>query len=242
MRCHDRHMDSHSKRDCAIILIQREVSGRMPCGPTCSSPTIAAFKTMNRKIFLAFSYQSDFDKNLANDVQALITSHGLKTETGEVLGGDEIPAAVRSTIEKCDGLVALLTRRQELANGNWTTHDWVRDEINFARAQNKKALAIIESGVAINGMYQYHERVPFERDQEAYLLLSISEQLRLWKDAWGKACEVRLQPDDIAGHALRVAAGVWFRTYSVDDGYSDWKPIQAVGRPGGVFVHIKGRR
>ncbi len=195
---------------------------------------------MSRTIFLAFSYQSDFDKILANDVQALITSHGLKTKTGEVLGGEEIPKAVRDTIEKCDGLVALLTRRQELANGNWTTHDWVRDEINFAREQKKKALAIIESGVAINGMYKYHEWVAFERDQEAYLLLSLSERLKLWRDAWGKACEIRLQPDDIAGHALRDAATVWFRTYSVDDGYSEWTRIQAVGRPGGVFVYLKG--
>ena len=36
------------------------------------------------------------------------------------------------------------------------------------------------------------------------------------------------------------SGGLPVRTYSVDDGYSDWTRIQAVGRPGGVFVHLKG--
>ena len=56
----------------------------------------------------------------------------------------------------------------------------------------------------------------------------------------GKACEVRLQPDEIAGCALKRSASVWFRTYKTEDGYSEWSPIEAIGRPGGVFVYLKG--
>ena len=197
---------------------------------------------MKRKIFLAFSYDSDSDRALANDVQSLVNSHNLETITGQNLGGGNIPQGVRDLILKCDGLVALLTRRHQLSDGNWTTHEWVKNEVNLARSENKKTVSLVEDRVQINGMFQAHEKIPYNKEDEMSVFLRLSDSLKIWKEMWGHSRDVRLQPDDIAGLALEETSSVLYRTHTNEDGYSDWIPVEAIGRPGGVFVYLKDLR
>jgi hypothetical protein len=51
-----------------------------------------------QKVFLAFSFNSDSDRRLADDVQSLLRSHGLTTVTGERLGGESLTPAIQAAI------------------------------------------------------------------------------------------------------------------------------------------------
>jgi hypothetical protein len=71
-----------------------------------------------KRIFLSFSFR-DEDKPLVAAVERLLACHDLQVVTGMRLGGGALTQEVMKRIESCDGLVALLTRRQELAGGGW---------------------------------------------------------------------------------------------------------------------------
>ncbi len=51
-----------------------------------------------------------------------------------------------------DALVAILTKRESKQDGKWTTHQWVLDEMRYARASNEKSIALVEERVDIGGM------------------------------------------------------------------------------------------
>lgn len=102
-----------------------------------------------QKVFVSFHFSDDFDsldRQLANRVEGLLRSHGLDLASGAVLGRGPLTDGVRELIEKSDALIALMTRRDQLANGEWTTHLWVQDEYGHARGKNMRAIALIEQG------------------------------------------------------------------------------------------------
>ncbi len=114
------------------------------------------------KIFLGFSFRNE-DKDIVEQVGQLITSHLVQVETGERLGGEQLTPTVQERIQHCEALVAVLTRRDPKQDGKWTTHQWVLDEMGYARANGKKAIALVEQGVDIGGMYQSHELIPLDK-------------------------------------------------------------------------------
>jgi hypothetical protein len=81
------------------------------------------------------------------------------------LGGEALTPAVMQRIEECDALVTLLTRRDQKTTGKWTTHDWVRDELNHARSKSMRAVAFVENEVEAGGAYAEHERIPLDRNR-----------------------------------------------------------------------------
>ncbi len=107
-------------------------------------------------IFMAFSYREE-DKALARYVERLFASQLVKPITGERLGGEQLTLEVQKRINGSDALVALLTQRDQILGGGWTTHQWVTDELAWARANGKRAIAMVEDGVNVGGMFQPHE-------------------------------------------------------------------------------------
>ena len=99
-----------------------------------------------RDVFLSYRYDPP-NIDLARRVEDLLESHSLRPVTGDVLGGEAITPALLRQIEEADALVALLTQRDALAAGGFTTHPFCLDELKHARSKGRPAIALLEDGV-----------------------------------------------------------------------------------------------
>src|SRR5437762_14343109 len=100
------------------------------------------------RVFLARTFQTQ-DRDLVHSIDRLLSSHDVEVLTGDCAGGEKLEEEIRRRIEQSDGLVALRTRRDPIANSGadkWTTHQWVDDEYGMARSKNSKAVALVETG------------------------------------------------------------------------------------------------
>ncbi len=192
------------------------------------------------KIFLGYGFR-DPDRELAEWCERLFASQFAHMKTGERLGGQVLSDAVRALIDDCDALVALLTRRDAKLDGTFTTHQWVLDELGYARAQRKQAIAVVENGVDVAGMYQPHEMIPLDRANPLQAFLALAETIGLWKSNLGRPVKVQIMPPELArrlGFAadqIRCSHKLWARG---KDG--PWKPVKPIAEVGGTFVWIEG--
>ena len=191
-------------------------------------------------VFLAFSFQPR-DEQLVRRVEALIESHGVGVETGENLGGQALTQAVKKRIEDSDGLVSLLTRRDQLVGGGWSTHDWVRDELNHARTKRKLAIALVEAGVNAGGVYQEHERIEFDSKGESVALVRLSQTIAEWKRQVGGLIKVRILPDDLSQALVALQGRAKCEARITRQGKpSRWLVAALVLEPGGVYAYVRG--
>jgi TIR domain len=191
-------------------------------------------------VFLAFSFQRR-DEELVRRVEALLESHGVRVETGENLGGQALTPAVKKRIEDSDALVALLTRRDQLVGGGWSTHDWVRDELNHARTKRKLAIALVEAGINTGGAYQEHERIEFDPRTESVALVKLSQNIAEWKRQVGGLIKVRILPDDLSQTLASLPGGAKCEARITREGKtSKWLGATLVPEPGGVYAYVRG--
>lgn len=191
------------------------------------------------RIFLGFSFR-DEDKNIVDKIDQLIASHFVEATTGERLGGEQLTPAVRTRIGDSDALVAILTRRDQRQDGKWTTHQWVLDEIGCAREKGKRAIALVENGVEIGGMFQPHEHIALNQANPIEALLALSETIGLWKREIGRTVKVQILPDEIAqlvaaeGNGAKLRHRLW-----LSGSCSTWQDLTPVPEIGGTFVFVK---
>jgi hypothetical protein len=192
------------------------------------------------KIFLAFAFL-DSDKALVSYVDQLVTSHLLKTTTGEGLGGEALTPAVQKRIDDCDAIVGLLTRRDAKQDGKYTTHQWVLDELSYARNNHKRAIAIVESGVDLGGMYQPNEYIPLDRNDPLPALLALSQTLGVWRAETGRPVKVQILPAALARkvgsdeNGIRCSHRLWSRGKN-----GSWVQVKPIPEGGGTFIWIEG--
>jgi len=192
------------------------------------------------KIFLAFSFR-DEDKGVVANVEDVLASHDIWIVNGKDVGGEQLTPAVQARIEQCDGLIGLLTRRDKLAGGGWTTHDWVRDEISHARSNKIKAFTLVETDVNVGGMYQSHESFPLDRDNPLPALMKLSRTIGEWRRELGRTIKVQILPPSLAkklgpgGSGISCSHRLWLKGK-----YTDWREITPVPEEGGTFVYIEG--
>lgn len=192
------------------------------------------------KIFLGFSFR-DEDKEIVELVDQLIASHLVEVKTGERLGGDQLTPAVQRRIEESDALVGVLTRRDRRQDGKWTTHQWVLDEVGWARAKNRKVIALIEQGVDHGGMFQSHEHISMDKDGPLKALLDLSDTIGVWRRELGRTVKVQIMPDAIArkvgdgGDGLQCRHRLW-----LGGAYSPWQDLTPQPEAGGTFVFVNG--
>lgn len=192
------------------------------------------------QIFLGFSFRED-DKEIVELVDQLIASHAVRIQTGERLGGEQITPAVQQRIEACDALVGVLTRRDLRQDGKWTTHQWVLDEISWARGKNKKVIALIEQGVEVAGMFGANEHLPLDKANPLQTLIGLSERIGLWRQELGRTVKVQILPEAIAQKVIDEESGIRCRHRLVKGGkYGQWQELTAVPETGGTFVLING--
>lgn len=192
------------------------------------------------KVFLAFSFQPE-DEDLVRRVEALLESHGVQVDTGEVLGGQALTAAVKKRIDQCDALVALLTRRDKITGGGWTTHPWVRDEINYARTKKKPSIAFMDLAVKDGGAYQEHERIDYDPKKEGLALLKLSQTVGEWRQQFGHLVKIRILPESLGRKVGALAEEVKCDGRLTRQGKTaQWTSATVVPEPGGTYAYIRG--
>ena len=138
-------------------------------------------------------------------------------------------------------MIALLTRRDARTDGGWTTHDWVRDELNIARQAGVPAIALLEDGVVMSGAFSSHERIHFSRIDLPTALLALSETIGLWKRRVGRQVKVSIVADDLMrnprflGGQMRVE----YR-FIVGGEVQPWQPVTPILEIGGPVVYLPG--
>jgi hypothetical protein len=195
---------------------------------------------MMKRLFLSFSFNEQ-DRALAAQIDRLLASHDLQVVTGARLGGAALTPAIQQKIEQCDGLVALLTRRDQLVDGSWTTSDWLRDELNYARARGKQAIALLEEGVNVGGAYGENERIPFQRESLLDACLTLSETVSLWKRQAGRQRKVQILPTTLAQQAALAKGDVQCECRFLIEGETTaWSKVTPILEQGGTYLYING--
>ncbi len=190
-------------------------------------------------IFLSYSFLKPEDRVIVVELEDLFRSMGVRTVTGLNLGGGQLTDEVKLLIDQADGLVALASRREQLASGDWITHPWVIDELGHARSIGENTMALVEDGVAINGAYQSNERIHFERNDVTPAILKLAKTLGIWKEKAGNRLKVRLLPDGLLEDLQSPSCQYQFISRGNFLGWNDVKPVL---EPGGVYIHLKGVR
>jgi hypothetical protein len=192
------------------------------------------------RIFLGFSFREE-DKEVVQLVDHLIASHLVEVKTGERLGGEQLTPAVQQRIEACDAFIGILTRQDQKQDGKWNTHQWVLDEIGYARAKNRKVIALTEQDVEIGGMFQPHEHIALLKDDPLPAFLALSETIGMWSQEIGRTVKVQILPDALAqkvgagGNGVRCRHRLWLKGAS-----SSWQESNPQPEAGGTFVFVRG--
>jgi hypothetical protein len=190
------------------------------------------------KVFIGYSFNTEADKELADHVQALVVAHGLKVTSGSRLDGEELNESIKEKIRGSDALVALLTRR-ELIGDRWLTHEWVKQELGYARAVERRAVAIVETGVELGGMEASHQWISFDPNQPLEAFTFLAEVIGAWKRAEGRTLVARLQPDDAGEAAAAPGATLRYRFFAKGE-YQEWHDGQIVRKPGAILAYMPG--
>lgn len=204
-----------------------------------------------RTIFLSMSFRpDDSDKigRLADAIGRLLQSHNLKFEIGRD-EGRRLTDMVKERIAAADGLVALLSRREPITSddpqrhGRFRTSQWIIDELSYARSLTKPSIALVESGVLVEGMAADYEFLPLDPAAPLEALLRLSSTLHNWKQRSGRTIVVRLQPKPVADLAVATDGSVELTYRFVHGGEAGpWYPAVAFPSGGSAKVFLKGFR
>jgi len=190
-------------------------------------------------IFLSYSFSKPEDLDIVRQVEDLFRSFGIITRTGLNLGGHQLTDQVFSLIDQSDALVAIASRREELVEGGWATHPWIRDEVGHARTTQKNAIVLVEDGVSSGGAYESYERIDFQRNNLDPALLKLAKTVGIWNDKAGNHLKVRLLPDDLLEQMNSPSCEYQFISRGNTLGWNEVKPIL---EPGGAYLHLQGVR
>jgi hypothetical protein len=214
------------------------------CTELDSSEVIGESRHEAMNVFLSYSFRQE-DRELVAKVERLLTSQNVKALTGKRLGGAGLTDEVLARIERCDALVALLTKRDQIGDpsaGRWATHPWVLDELNHARAKGQPTIPLVECGVELGGAYGSQERIELDSDDPGEALVALSETIALWKEQVGLARRVQLKPDSI-GQQFRSTPGMTcqYRFVSPTGERTAWRAApDPIAQASGTVVFLEG--
>jgi hypothetical protein len=192
-----------------------------------------------KTIFLSYHYDAP-NKELARHVEELVESHNLRAVTGDALGGNGLTDGIKAEIARADGLVALLTRAQPTIDGQWLTHPYCASELQYARSIGKPAIALLETGVTPQGLFQEHEYIAYDAAAPLPAFLKLSRTLWRWKFNAGRILTLQVIPEDTAQEIWdKQAECQWqYRLLSPLD-ESEWRAAKARKQPGGLYLYCQ---
>lgn len=186
-----------------------------------------------QRIFVSFHFD-DQGKALADQVQTLISSHGLHAVTGERLGGVPLADGVKSKIEACDALICLLTEQSGDRNTNW-----VQQERTVADTLGKPTCAVLMNGMDDPGMFEGNEYLQYDPNHGESLILALSETIGIWKREAGHSLPVLIEPERAAEVAINDGTSVRYRFWR-PEGRTEWQDAVARRKAGGALIYLNG--
>ncbi len=164
----------------------------------------------------------------------------MRATTGDVLGGGVLTDEIKRQINGADALIALLTRNQQIANGGWTTHDYVKTELQHARSAGKLAIALVEEGVNVTGLYQENEFIPYVPTDALATFLKLSRTVWRWKNLAGRTVKLQLLPEAVASEIWEKKANMTWQ-YRLTSGIqeTDWRKGTPRKEPYGLFLFVQ---
>jgi hypothetical protein len=197
-----------------------------------------------KRIFLSFSFRPD-DRQVNNKVIRLVQSHNLNTVTGERAGGQPLRDRIFEQIAGSDALVAVLTRRDQLANTGdgvfFTTSEWVKNELNHGRTNSLKTIALVEEGVKMEGAFTDHEWLPFTRTNMEDGLLKLSETLGLWQREAGRTLKIMIVSPELMQNPRFIRSQMVIEyQFLVAGAPAGWQRGRLIREAGSAMIFVKG--
>jgi len=167
----------------------------------------------------------------------ILESHMVRTITGEELGGGALTNTIMGRINNSDALIALITPGEQRLDGSYTPHTWVRDELNYARGRNKRAISLLQQSILPEGAWQEHEYIKFDPANLLPALRRLVKTIGQWKKEDGRLVKVMLLPEEVGTKVVLNKATCKYRFFK-NGRPSEWKKADVVGEVGGSFAFI----
>jgi hypothetical protein len=151
-----------------------------------------------KKIFVGYGYNQR-DSWIEELVFPIIEAFRVDVVTGKELQGRSITDGVRDKIKDSDAVIGFTTRRDKIAKtkNQWTTHQWVRDELLFAKSLNVPIVEVREDGVQEqDGLLGGLQRILYRENQRENFLVELVKLIGQWHE--GKPVTMQLLPEEIA--------------------------------------------
>jgi len=105
---------------------------------------------IDRTAFVGHGF-NETDHELVEFVKAFLAELSIKSITGESAAAGSVSQKVKDRIAQAELFVGILTRREQLADGQWSTSEWILEERTHAAALGKKILLLKEDGIEFRG-------------------------------------------------------------------------------------------
>lgn len=153
------------------------------------------------RIFVGFGFNPR-DRWIKELVFPLISAFGDDVDTGEEVFGSVITEEVKERIRLADAVIGFATRRDQKADGSWTTHRWVTDELSHAIALDKHVVEVRENGVESQaGIGSGRQFLTFDHEQRERCLVGLVRVLwnlhkrqRIWLQLQPAECVKKILP------------------------------------------------
>jgi hypothetical protein len=194
------------------------------------------------KLFVAYGYNAH-DQWVKDLVIPIAQAFRFEVVTGEQTYGGAIPQTVLRKIQTSDAVIAFTTQRDPMANGAWTTHHWVLQEMAAAMAHGRPVVEVRDLGVEAQvGMQQGLQRIDYDEKNRELCLIKIVEALGTLR--FNAMVEVQLllpaQALEFIG-PLAKESGQLSCSYTYKDGSykSSPYPTEVEAIKGGLFITIR---
>ena len=155
-----------------------------------------------KHVFLSYTYNPHPDHVAETDalqrtVRRVIEAMDLRVLDGQDLGGRPLDAEIDKRIDDADALIALVTPQADAA-GNIVLPEFVSTEFQTARARGKPRFRVLHHMLQARGLGKDEEYVPFHPDKTLDVVMKLMGTIAVWKKDYGRAVQIRIQPDDLA--------------------------------------------
>lgn len=189
------------------------------------------------KVFLGFGY-NDNDKWIKDLIIPFLNALNCEVETGEEMQGEILSEGVIARIKDCDACIGMMTKRDKMKNGHYTTHWWVISELTNAVSFKIPIFPIKEKGVDPQPG-ELGDRQYYEYEDKALLLLEIAKFISKEKSKLTYKTFMLLPP--AFGEAIRPVAKIAKCTYRFLYKAKEYEPEETnlVRLQGGYGIIIK---
>ncbi len=132
------------------------------------------------EVFIAHQFNND-DQSLVRYIdQKVLMPLGFKRSDGRAEGLEDFRSAISTKIKRARFFLCLITKRQELSSGRYTSSVWLYQETGAAVAYGKSPLLLVEDGIDLDyvgELQSIYEYIRFNRSNHPEAFDSIGRRL-----------------------------------------------------------------